>query len=94
MLPIILAIVGSYVIAELYKNHTTPEQKKKWEGFVKTHHGEAGIIGIAGGILLKSPTMIGTGIGLAIHDKDDAPKWFVGDKFNNKSNYNQVTGYA
>ena len=94
MLPIILAIAGGYVVSELYKKYATPEQKKKWEGLVKTHHGEVGVLAVAGGILLKSPTMIGTGIGLAIHDKEDATKWFTGDKFNNKLNYNQVSGYA
>jgi len=28
------------------------------------------------GILSKSPTLIGSGLGLMIHDKDDSQKWF------------------
>ena len=55
---------------------TTPEQKRRWEGFVKTHHGEAGVIIAIIGAFARSPTLIGMGAGLAIHDIDDAPEWF------------------
>lgn len=77
MVPLILAgIVGSYLLAEYYKKYTTPQEKKKWENYVKTHHGEAGILMTVAGIVIKSPTLIGSGVGLMLHDKDDARKWF------------------
>ncbi len=77
MIPIILAgIIGSYLLAEGYKKYATAQQKKKWENFAKAHHGEAGVIITAAGLVTKSPTMIGSGIGLMLHDKNDANKWF------------------
>lgn len=81
MIPIILAgIVGSFLLAEGYKKYVTPQQKKKWENFVKTHHGEAGAIMTGAGIIAKSPTLIGGGLGLMIHDKNDSQKWFKNNK--------------
>jgi len=77
MIPVILAtLVGGYVLAEIYKKYTTPPQKQKWENFVKTHHGEAGAIMTGVGIMTTSPTLIGSGLGLMIHDKSDVNKWF------------------
>jgi len=35
-------LVGGYVIAEIYKRYTTPQQKRNWENYVKMHHGESG----------------------------------------------------
>lgn len=61
---------------EAYRRGATPEQKRQWEEFVGTHHGEAGVIGTALGAAAKSPTLAGIGIGLALHDKDDAAEWF------------------
>ena len=77
MIPVILAaFVGGYALAEGYKKYTTPQQKQKWENFLKTHHGEAGVIMTAAGIVTKSLTLLGSGIGLMLHDRDDAGKWF------------------
>ncbi len=30
----------------------------------------------AAGVVIKSPTLIGSGVGLMVHDRDDARKWF------------------
>lgn len=77
MIPLILAgIAVSYLLAEGYKKYASPQKKKKWENYVKTHHGEAGVLMTAAGVLIKSPTLIGSGVGLMLHDKDDAGKWF------------------
>ena len=70
--------LGVFALAEAYRLLTTPEQKKRWEGFVKTHHGEAGVIIAIIGALARYPTLIGIGAGLAIHDIDDALEWFRG----------------
>jgi len=77
MIPVILAaLVGGYALAEGYKKYSTPQKKQKWENFVRTHHGEAGVLMTAAGLVAKSPTLIGSGIGLILHDKDDVGKWF------------------
>lgn len=77
MMPIILAsIVGIYLLAEGYKKFATTQQKKKWENFVKMHHGEAGTIMVSAGLVTKSPSLIGSGVGLMLHDKNDVNKWF------------------
>ena len=76
VLPILAGIVGSYLLAEAYKKYVTPQQKKKWENYIKAHHGEAGILITAAGVVIKSPTLIGSGVGLMVHDRDDARKWF------------------
>lgn len=73
---ILAALVGGYVVAETYKKQTTPQQKKNWENYVQMHHGEAGVIMTAAGIITKSPSLIGSGVGLMLHDKDDVNKWF------------------
>lgn len=61
---------------EAYRLLATPEQKRRWEGFVRTHHGEAGVALVAIGLALKSPALVGIGTGLALHDIDDAAEWF------------------
>lgn len=71
-----IGVLLGLVAAEVYRRLAKPEQKSRWEGLVKAHHGEAGVIAVAGGALTKSPTLLGIGIGLAIHDRDDASKWF------------------
>lgn len=71
-----IGVLLGLATAEAYRWLTTRKQKYRWEGFVKTHHGEAGVIAAAAGALTKSPTLMGMGIGLAIHDRDDASKWF------------------
>lgn len=62
--------------AETYRMVATQEQKDRWEGLVNIHHGEVGIVCIVLGVLTRSPTILGIGIGLAIHDIRDALKWF------------------
>ena len=76
VLPILAGIVVSYLLAEAYKKYVTPQQKKKWENYIKAHHGEAGVLMTAAGVVIKSPTLIGSGVGLMVHDRDDARKWF------------------
>jgi len=81
MIPLILATAaGGYIISEVYKKFATPEQKRKWQNFVNMHHGEAGSLTTLVGVAAKSPSLIGTGIGLLLHDKDDANKWFQRNK--------------
>ena len=72
----VIGVLIGLVAAEAYRRMANPKQKSRWEGLVKTHHGEAGVIAAAGGALTKSPTLLGIGIGLAIHDRADASKWF------------------
>lgn len=72
----LVALAGSYILAEAYERYVPEEVKAKWQNFVKTHHGEAGIAGLALGALTKSPSLAAAGLGLAYHDRVDAPKWF------------------
>jgi len=78
MIPLILGLVGGYVVAEAYKWYTSNYEKARWQNFVKMHHGEAGAILTAAGIVSKSPGLIGSGIGLMFHDRKDANRWFRG----------------
>lgn len=66
----VLLLIGSFVAAEMYKRYTTPEQKK-WENFARMHHGEAGTILTASGIVIRSPSLAATGIGLMLHDRKE-----------------------
>ena len=68
--------LAAFAAGELYRHLATPEQKRRWEGFVKVHHGTVGVVAAATGALAGSPTIAGAGLGLAIHDARDAPKWF------------------
>ena len=80
VLPFLLILAGSYLAGEAYKRYATPQQKKKWENFVKMHHGEAGLLMTGAGIITKSPNLTASGIGLMLHDRDDYKKWFTGYK--------------
>lgn len=73
-----IGVLIGWAAGEAYRRGATPEQKEQWEGFVNTHHGEAGIVGAALGAAARSPTLAGIGIGLALHDRDDATEWFRG----------------
>lgn len=69
-------VAGStYLVAEGYTKLATPEQKKKLESKVKTHHGEAGAWMAAIAAILAA-----AGAGLMLHDRKDSEKWFSGDK--------------
>ena len=76
MIPLLLGLVGAVAVAEVYKRYVTPEEKHQWENFAKMHHGEAGALMTLAGIAMKSPTLVGSGIGLLIHDRKDSDKWF------------------
>ena len=76
MIPFIISLLGSVVVAEVYEKYIHPTQKVKWQNFTKMHHGEAGAIMTVTSLITKSPTLLGSGIGLMFHDKNDANKWF------------------
>lgn len=76
-----VGMVSGYLTAEAYDKCTTPEEKEEFESRVKTHHGEAGVLVAGVGIATKSPTLAGFGGGLMLHDREDAAKWFSGDKY-------------
>ena len=84
MLVPLLFFAGSYLTGELYKKYVTPEQKGKWQNFVKMHHGEAGAVMTGAGILTRSPNLTASGIGLMAHDLNDHKKWFTSDKNNTR----------
>jgi hypothetical protein len=69
-------LFGTYAAAEAYKRFVTPEQKRRWENFARMHHGEAGVIMAAAGIVARSPGLAASGIGLMAHDWMDMNKWF------------------
>lgn len=69
-------------LALLYDQYVTPEQKREWENKIKMHHGEFGALMVLFGLMTESPRLAATGVGLALHDIDDANKWFTGDKQN------------
>ena len=54
----------------------------EWENKVNIHHGAAGTLITIAGVLADSPKLIGTGLGLMIHDWDDRHKWFNNSKSN------------
>lgn len=80
LLEVVAGLVAGYSAAEVYDRVATPQQKKKWESLVQTHHGEAGVVAAGGGIAIKSPFVAGVGLGLMAHDIKDAKEWFSGDK--------------
>ena len=57
----------AYSVAEAYTRLATPEQKKKWESMVKTHHGEAGVWMVAIALILAA-----AGAGLMFHYRKDS----------------------
>ena len=74
----LLALAGSYLLAEAYERYTSPQFKASWHNAVRSHHGEWGILGTLLGILTGSPALTSAGLGLAYHDRKDAGKWFKG----------------
>lgn len=87
------SVVG-WIISNAYEKYVTPDEKNRFENWVKLHHGEAGFLGLLLGFLIKSPATMGVGVGLMYHDRKDIPLWFTGDKFRNNSYVPQVTGMA
>ena len=75
-----LGALSGYLVAEAYTRWATPEQKRKWESLVKTHHGEAGAVIAIVGTATKFSELAGVGLGLMVHDFKDVKKWFSGDK--------------
>jgi len=75
-------LLGAAVVAEIYENYTTPEQKREWKNRIKAYHGEVGVLATLAGILTKSPRLAAVGIGLSAHDWDDRYKWFNDSKSN------------
>lgn len=69
-------LLGAVAVAEIYRNYTTPEEKREWENKIKAHHGEVGILTALVGILTKSPRLTAVGVGLTTHDWQDKDKWF------------------
>jgi len=54
----------------------SPEQRMRWDQTRILHHGELGLMAIAGGAAAKSPFTLGIGVGLAMSDSRDAEEWF------------------
>jgi len=71
--------LGAIVVAELYRRYATDEEKVRWENYVKSHHGELGLLGTFLGAATGHYGVAATGLGLALHDINDIDKWFTGD---------------
>jgi hypothetical protein len=76
------AFIGAILAAVAYDKLVPHQSKMNWQNSVGMHHGEAGVLALVAGALTKSPALAAAGLGLAVHDRKDAPKWF-------KSNGNQ-----
>jgi len=63
------------------------ETKQKWENAIKSHHGEWGLVGVAGGLATGNPSLAAFSAGLTLHDWPDKNKWFTGGKKNNHQNH-------
>ena len=73
-------LLGAIAVAELYRRYATDEEKARWEDYVKSHHGELGLLGTLLGAATGHYGVAATGLGLALHDINDIDKWFTGDK--------------
>lgn len=78
---ILLSAGLPYTLCYAYEHYTTAEEKNNWESKIKLHHGEVGILVAILGFLLRSLTLILSGISLALHNIDDVGKWFKDHKF-------------
>jgi len=76
------AFLIALVVCALYKILTTKDEKQQWEDKIQSHHGEWGTLGAIIGALTGHPSIAAAGLGLALDDIKDAPKWFTGDKAN------------
>ena len=68
-----------YGLAEAYSRNVSPESKRRFENWIKSHHGEWGVLGIIAGAATESPNLFASGLALAYHDRRDADKWFKGN---------------
>ncbi len=76
-----LVVMGlGYLAGEAYDKLVPEETKRKWQDFVKSHHGEWGVLGTIVGVATGHYGMAATSAGLALHDLPDREKWFTGDK--------------
>jgi hypothetical protein len=71
--------LGAIGLAVIYDKYATPDDKANWENRVKMHHGEVGLLAFLVGMLTDSPRLTAVGAALALHDINDANKWFTGD---------------
>lgn len=55
--------------------------KARWQGFIKSHHGEWGAVGALAGLSSGSPALTGIGLGLMAHDWRDKDDWFKTRKY-------------
>ena len=76
----LLFVVGGILAAEVYRRYATDDEKVRWENYIKSHHGEWGILGLVLGAATGHYGIAATGLGLALHDVNDADKWFSGNK--------------
>jgi hypothetical protein len=68
-------IVGE-LVNELHGS-CSPHERDEWEKNRILHHGDVGCLAVQAGGTLKSPFLLGIGIGLMISDAKDANKWIV-----------------
>ena len=91
---IVLPLVAGYAIGKIavyaYNNLLTPQQKKRIETKVKTHHFEYGLVTTAAGLTIKSPTAVGTGISWIADDWKDKDKVLENMKNKVNSTVNRV----
>lgn len=77
MMGFLLAAGIAYMTGEVYKRLVPSKRKREFEEGVKIHHGEVGAVMTAAGLIMRSPTLAGFGIGLMLHDRNDYKKWFA-----------------
>jgi len=75
---ILVGLALGYLIGKAavyaYNNLLSPEQRKRIENKVKTHHFEYGVVTTAAGLVVKSPTAVGTGLSWIADDWKDKDK--------------------
>jgi len=76
----LVALGAGYVIGKIYDKYVTYETKRKWENFIRSHHGEWGTLGTVVGLATGHYGVAAGSAGLALHDWKDRNNWFTGDK--------------
>jgi len=91
---ILVGLAAGYLIGKAavyaYNNLLSPEQRKRIENKVKTHHFEYGVVTTAAGLVTKSPTAVGTGLSWIADDWKDKDKAMENMKNKINSAVNQV----